>query len=101
VQKRIPDVTALLADDSPPELVLNRHCSQCEFEARCRKQATEKDDLGLLSGMSGKDHVFGPRRLTVFRIKAAIVLYLNIGLFFLTERLKHWQERTIGNRRAA
>ena len=34
VQKRIPDVTALLADDSPPDLVLNRHCSQCEFEAR-------------------------------------------------------------------
>src|SRR6516164_6617149 len=55
VQKRIPDVTALLADDSPPDLVLNRHCSQCEFEARCRKQATEKDDLSLLSGMSGKD----------------------------------------------
>jgi predicted RecB family nuclease len=55
VQKRIPDVTALLANDSPPDLVLNRHCSQCEFEARCRKQATEKDDLSLLSGMSGKD----------------------------------------------
>jgi predicted RecB family nuclease len=55
VQKRIPDVTALLADDSPPDLVLNRHCSQCEFEARCRKQATEKDDLSLLSGLSGKD----------------------------------------------
>jgi predicted RecB family nuclease len=55
VQKRIPDVTALLADDSPPDLVLNRHCSQCEFETRCRKQATEKDDLSLLSGMSGKD----------------------------------------------
>ena len=27
-------------------------------------------------------YVFGPGRLTVFRIKAAIVLYLNIGLFF-------------------
>jgi hypothetical protein len=28
--------------------------------------------------------VFGPGRLTVFRIEAAIVLYLNIGLFFFT-----------------
>ena len=27
-------------------------------------------------------YVFGPGRPTVFRIKAAIVLYLNIGLFF-------------------
>jgi hypothetical protein len=28
--------------------------------------------------------VFGPGRLTVFRMQAAIVLYLNIGLFFFT-----------------
>jgi predicted RecB family nuclease len=55
VQKLIPDVAALLVDGSPPDLVLNRHCRQCEFEARCRKQATEKDNLSLLSGMSGKD----------------------------------------------
>ena len=32
-------------------------------------------------------YVFGPGRLTVFRIKAAIVLYLNIGLFFRVYRL--------------
>ena len=55
VQKRIKDITALLASDSPPELVLNRHCSSCEFQARCRQRATEKDDLSLLSGMSEKE----------------------------------------------
>ena len=55
VQKRIKDITALLADNSPPDLVLNRHCSQCEFQARCRKQATEKNELSLLSGMSEKE----------------------------------------------
>jgi predicted RecB family nuclease len=55
VQKRIKDITALLADDSPPNLVLNRHCSQCEFQARCRQRATEKDELSLLSGMSEKE----------------------------------------------
>ena len=55
VQKRIKDITALLADNSPPDLVLNRHCGQCEFQARCRKQATEKDELSLLSGMSEKE----------------------------------------------
>jgi predicted RecB family nuclease len=55
VQKRIKDITTLLADNSPPDLVLNRHCHQCEFQARCRKQATEKDELSLLSGMSAKE----------------------------------------------
>ena len=44
-----------MADNSPPDLVLNRHCGQCEFQARCRKQATEKDELSLLSGMSEKE----------------------------------------------
>ena len=55
MKKRIKDITALLADDSAPDLVLNRHCHQCEFQARCRKQAAEKDDLSLLSGMSEKE----------------------------------------------
>ena len=55
VQKRIKHITVLLADNSPPDLVLNRHCSQCEFQARCRKQATEKNELSLLSGMSEKE----------------------------------------------
>jgi predicted RecB family nuclease len=55
VQKRINDITALLVDISPPDLVLNRHCGQCEFRDRCRKQAAEKDELSLLSGMSEKE----------------------------------------------
>ena len=29
VEKRVKDVTALLAADSPPHLVINRHCGQC------------------------------------------------------------------------
>jgi predicted RecB family nuclease len=40
---------------SPPDPVLNRHCDQCEFKERCHKQATEKDDLSLLSGISDKE----------------------------------------------
>ena len=55
VRKRIKSVTALLAGKSPPELLLNRHCNQCEFQTRCRTQAREKDELSLLSGMSEKD----------------------------------------------
>ena len=54
-RKRIKEITALLAGNSPPDLVLNRHCGQCEFKARCSTQAREKDELSLLSGMSEKD----------------------------------------------
>ena len=55
VQKLIKDITLLLDDNMPPDLVLNRHCGQCEFQARCRKQAKDKDELSLLSGMSEKE----------------------------------------------
>jgi predicted RecB family nuclease len=55
VQKLITDITSLLAGNSPPDLVLNRHCVQCEFQACCRKLATENDELSLLSGMSDKE----------------------------------------------
>ena len=55
VRKRIKDITVLLAGNSPPSLVLNRHCSQCEFQARCRRKSIEADELSLLSGMSEKE----------------------------------------------
>jgi predicted RecB family nuclease len=55
VRKRIKQITALLAGNSPPDFVLNRHCGQCEFKTRCSMQAREKDELSLLSGISEKD----------------------------------------------
>jgi predicted RecB family nuclease len=55
VRKRLEETAALLSNPTPPDLVLNRHCAECEFQARCRKIAIEKDDLSLLAGMSGKD----------------------------------------------
>jgi predicted RecB family nuclease len=55
VRKQIKEITALLARKSPPDLILNRHCSQCEFQARCYRQGLEKDELSLLSGMSEKE----------------------------------------------
>ena len=55
VRKRIKQITALLAGNSPPDLVLNRHCGQCEFKTRCSMQARQNDELSLLSGISEKD----------------------------------------------
>ena len=47
-------IAALLSSPSPPDLILNRHCAECEFRAGCRK-AVGKDDLSLLSGMTEKE----------------------------------------------
>jgi predicted RecB family nuclease len=69
VRKEIRNLTSLLAGNSPPDLVLNRHCTECEFQARCYKKAKETDDLSLLSGMSKKE-----------RLK-----YRNRGLFSVTQ----------------
>ncbi len=55
VRKRLEKIAALLSSSTPPELVLNRHCAECEFQARCRQKAVETDDLSLLAGMSAKE----------------------------------------------
>jgi predicted RecB family nuclease len=55
VRKRLEKLAILLSNSAPPDLVLNRHCAECEFQARCRKIAIEKDDLSLLASMSAKE----------------------------------------------
>src|SRR5207253_5101 len=49
VRKRLEKLAALLSSSAPPDLVLNRHCAECEFRDRCRQKAIEKDDLSLLA----------------------------------------------------
>jgi predicted RecB family nuclease len=48
-------IRRLLAAASPPNLVLNRHCPECQFRDHCRKRAIEKDDLSLLAGLTDKE----------------------------------------------
>ena len=55
VRTCIDRIAALLSSPTPPDLVLNRHCSECEFQTRCRQKAIEADDLSLLSGMTEKE----------------------------------------------
>src|SRR5713226_8580717 len=55
VWKRLEKIAALLSNPAPPDLVLNRHCAECEFQGRCRQKALEQDDLSLLAGMSAKE----------------------------------------------
>ena len=65
VRKRLEKIAALLANPTPRDLVLNRHCAECEFQARCRKIAVEKDDLSLLANI--RKHQFTEVPLRKFR----------------------------------
>jgi hypothetical protein len=51
VESSIKKLRSLLTDSNPPNPVLIKHCSECIFEASCRKRVTEKDDLSLLDGL--------------------------------------------------
>ena len=78
VKTLINKVGALLLSTSPPDLILNRHCAECEFQSHCHQAAVEKDDLSLLARMTDKErkkfhgkgiftvtqlsHTFRPRR---------------------------------------
>lgn len=55
VRKLTRKIAAMLSTPLPPDLVLNRHCAECEFQAQCRQKAIEKDDLSLLSRMTEKE----------------------------------------------
>jgi hypothetical protein len=55
VAKVTDRIDVLITSASPPDLVLNRHCAECEFQTRCRQKAVEKDDLSLLSSMTERE----------------------------------------------
>src|SRR5262249_4100748 len=48
-------IAAQQAAGTPPPLILNKHCGECEFQSRCRQVAIEKDDLSLLPNMTEKE----------------------------------------------
>ena len=55
VRRLAGKIGALLSPHSAPDLILNRHCGECEFQTRCRQKAVEEDDLTLLSAMTEKE----------------------------------------------
>ena len=78
VRPLLDRITTQQDSDSPPPLVLNKHCPECEFQSRCRQIALDNDDLSLLSTITEKErkrqhekgiftltqlsHTFRPRR---------------------------------------
>ena len=57
VRRRIGQIAALLSGTKAPELALNRHCAECEFQSRCHRQALEQDSLSLLAGLGEKERL--------------------------------------------
>jgi predicted RecB family nuclease len=55
VQSVVAAIAAQHTSTTPPSLVLNKHCAECQHASRCRQIATKADDLSLLAKMSGKD----------------------------------------------
>jgi predicted RecB family nuclease len=55
VRQVIAAIGETCRDRKPPPLVLNRHCTVCDFQSRCRGVAIERDDLSLLTSMTGKE----------------------------------------------
>jgi predicted RecB family nuclease len=55
LRKITAKIGTLLTGQAAPDLVLNRHCPECEFQKRCRQKAIDKDDLSLLGSMTEKE----------------------------------------------
>ena len=49
------NMAAQQVSTTAPQLVLNKHCAECEFRSRCRQTAIEKDDLSLLPNIGEKE----------------------------------------------
>lgn len=55
VRKLLTRIAEAVASSSPPDLVLNDHCGECEFRDLCRQKAVKTDDLSLLANMTEKE----------------------------------------------
>ena len=54
-RRTIDAIVATCDSQEPPPLALNRHCAVCDFHPRCRGLAIQRDNLSLLSAMTGKE----------------------------------------------
>ena len=54
-RKLTAEITKIIASNDQPDLILNRHCAECEYNTTCRQTAIQKGDLSLLSGMTAKE----------------------------------------------
>jgi hypothetical protein len=68
VHSVIAAIWAQQASPTPPRLVLNKHCAQCQYASRCHQIATEADDLSLLAKINAKERQ-GYHEKGIFTVK--------------------------------
>ena len=54
-ERVLQELKEMAGAESPPRLLLNDHCSVCEFHEGCNEQAVKEDNLSLLLGMGEKE----------------------------------------------
>lgn len=62
VAKLVERITELQGNSSEVDPILNRHCPECEFRDYCRRKATDKNDLSLLSSLPAQERLRWNRR---------------------------------------
>lgn len=55
IDKITSQIVTVLQESSPPELILNQHCPECEFQKFCRETAVNKNELSLLANLAVKE----------------------------------------------
>jgi len=60
-----------VAEDAhePPSLILNKHCSICQFHDLCREKAVQEDNLSLLDGISTQKAINQYEKKGLFTVK--------------------------------
>ena len=58
-----------------PLLILNKHCSLCPFQGKCKDQAEKEDNLSLLSGISTYKQMKKYERKGIFTVNQLSFLY--------------------------
>jgi predicted RecB family nuclease len=51
----LEEIRLMQGAEAPPRLVLNDHCTACEFRRGCQQRAVQEDNLSLLRGMKEKE----------------------------------------------
>ena len=49
------EMARILVSETSPNLMLNNHCSICEFRQQCHTQAVQEDNLSLIRGIGEKE----------------------------------------------
>lgn len=60
---------AAASSPDPPPLILNKHCSICQFRTLCRAKAEQEDNLSLLNGISTSKAINQYERKGLFTVK--------------------------------